>query len=387
MKHPLVIGYVCVEDPRDRRTWSGTNFFLLRALEQMVERVELFAPLRPDPVLFLAKVFNFLSTRLLGKRYNYRDSHLLSRAYAKQLERALKQRPVDLIVAPAGLATTALLRTDIPIIHVNDRCLHGAVGYHRILRDLFVFSLKDGLSLERAALNNAALTVYASDWASEAARGTGPEVAARIMTIPFGANLEEPPAAPAQRDAPGEPWTLLFLGVNWEDKGGPVAYAALQELKQRGHRVRLVVAGCEPPASCDDPGLQREGFLNKNDPAQRKRLEELLRSADALVLPTRFEAYGIVCCEAAAYGLPVFATRTGGIPTIVQHDMTGLLMDPDADGVAYADAIASVLGDPVRWSAMRVAARLRYLSVLNWDAFVAALLRAVEAHGLINKAR
>ncbi|HRQ86246.1 MAG TPA: glycosyltransferase, partial [Flavobacteriales bacterium] len=67
----------------------------------------------------------------------------------------------------------------------------------------------------------------------------------------------------------------------------------------------------------NDPDLVREGFLNKNLPADMARLEHHLRTADFLILPTRFEAYGIVFCEAAAYGLPALASRTGGVPTIV----------------------------------------------------------------------
>jgi glycosyltransferase involved in cell wall biosynthesis len=383
----ITIGYVCMEDPRDRRTWSGTNYHLLHAMERAGHGVEVFAPLRPQPELFVARSINFLSTRIGGKRFNYRDSHLLSRGYARILEPALRDRPVDLLIAPAGLATTALLDTPIPIVHVNDRCLHGALGYHKILRNLYDFSRIDNLTLERKALENAALTIYASDWATEAARKASPATAERIRTIPFGANFEQEPAPPEARTRPGEPWELLFLGVNWEDKGGPIALDALRRLRAKGQRVRLTVAGCAPPPQVKDADLRVVGFLDKNNPAQRQQLEGLLRHADALVLPTRFEAYGIVCCEAAAYGLPVFATRTGGIPTIVQEGLTGRLMDPSDDGDAYAQAIDEVLASPERWRSMRTAARARYEAVLNWDAFVRELFTLVADQGLMSNAR
>ena len=137
----------------------------------------------------------------------------------------------------------------------------------------------------------------------------------------------------------------------------------------------------------DDPDLLREGFLNKNVPAERARLEEHLRTADLLLLPTRFEAYGIVLCEAAAYGLPVLATRTGGIPSIVEEERTGFLFAPEADGTAYADRIQELLRDPARWQAMRAASRDRYEATLNWDAFVRSMLEAAQEVGAINSAR
>ena len=131
----------------------------------------------------------------------------------------------------------------------------------------------------------------------------------------------------------------------------------------------------------------RLGFLDKNDPEQRERLQQALATADALVLPTRFEAYGIVLCEAAAYGIPVLATRTGGIPTIVQEGVTGFLFDPAAGGAAYADAIMELVREPQRWQAMRQAARARYEGTLTWEVFVEHLLREAQEAGLISNSR
>ncbi|HRH37180.1 MAG TPA: glycosyltransferase, partial [Flavobacteriales bacterium] len=162
-------------------------------------------------------------------------------------------------------------------------------------------------------------------------------------------------------------------------KGGPTAYGALQELKRRGSDAQLVVCGCTPPPEFDDADMVREGFLNKNLPEDAEKLAHHLRTADLLILPTRFEAYGLVFCEAAAYGLPVLATRTGGVPTIVQHGETGFLLDPTADGLAYAERIMHLLAHPEDWQAMRTKARQRYEALLNWDAFMEQLFTYIDA--------
>lgn len=387
MERPLSIGYITVDDPRDRRTWSGTNFFLMRALEQRGAQVVILGPLKPQPVLFLCRVVNFITTRLLGRRFNYRDSTILSRAYARMLQRRTKGRRFDLLLAPAGLATMAYLRTELPIVYVNDRCMAGALGYHRILRDLFDWSARDGLDLERRTLEKAALSVFASDWAADAARIAAPAAAGRVRTIPMGANLDAPPPPPADRAFPPPVLKLLFLGVDWADKGGDIAYAALRELRSQGHRAQLVVCGCDVPASIRDADVVREGFLRKSVPGERARLEEHLRTADLLILPTRFEAYGIAFCEAAAYGVPALGTRTGGVPTIVVDGETGHLFAPEEGGRAYASRIIELVRDPGRWQRMRTAARARYERVLTWEAFVDALLVQCEAAGAIKRER
>jgi len=377
MGQALRIGYVTVDDPSDRGGWSGTNHYLLSALREQGHEVRTLGPLRPQPELFLCKAINQLMLRTTGKRYNYRDSVVMARAYARLLGPRLQG--LDLIVAPAGLATTALLRTKVPIVYINDRCIAGALGYHRILSDLADFSRKESLALEQQALNNASVVVYSSQWAADAAVESNPAIGHKVSVIPFGANLEESPAPPVDRRSPSATIKLLFLGVKWEDKGGPIAYAALQALKRQGYPTQLVVCGCEPPPELNDPDLLREGFLDKNDPEQAARLADHLRTADLLILPTRFEAYGIVCCEAAAYGLPVLATRTGGIPTIVEEGSTGYLFGLDEPGEAYAERIIGLVKAPELYQAMRTKARARYEHTLNWRAFVNTLMAVVQS--------
>ncbi|MBS1942217.1 MAG: glycosyltransferase family 4 protein [Bacteroidetes bacterium] len=384
-KVPITIGYVTVDDPHDRRTWSGINYFLLMALESRVDRVVTVGPLRPQPELHLLRLANQLLLRTTRKRFHYRDSFMLSKAYARIIKSQLEG--VDLIVAPAGLATTAMLPTQVPVVYINDRCTAGALDYHQILSGLADFSRKESLKLEQKALERAAIVAYSSHWAAEAAMRAYPSISHKVHVVPFGANLEEAPEPPAARPFPPERLKLLMLGVKWEEKGGPIAYQALQELKRLGQAAQLVVCGCTPPPEFNDPDLVREGFLNKNLPSDMAKLEHHLRTADFLILPTRFEAYGIVFCEAAAYGLPVLASRTGGIPTIVEEGRTGFLFSLEQDGGAYADGIMHLVQRPEEWQAMRRNARSRFEGTLTWDQYVSTLLRLVQEAGLVNKSR
>ncbi len=386
MERRLTIAYITTEDARDPRAWSGIHYHLAEALRSQGHQLQLLGPLRPRLVLFLCKVFNQISLRILGKRFNYRDSFVLSKAYARILERRLARSTADVIMAPAGLCAVALLRTPIPIVHFNDRSIAGALEYHAVLSDLLSWSRAEGLRLERMALENAALTVYASDWAADAARRSLPGAAGKIRVIPMGANLQGVPDQVPQRPFPPHRVKLLFIGVDWRNKGGDIAVDAFRDLKSKGFDAELVVCGCNVPAHVIDKDVIREGFLSKDVPDQRMKLEEHLRTAHFLILPTRFEAYGIAFCEAAAYGIPALGSRTGGVPTIVEDGVTGRLFDLHEAGAAYAASIIALLNTPEEWRRMSLAARKRYEDHFNWSAFVKELMAQVEAAGLLSKA-
>ena len=82
-------------------------------------------------------------------------------------------------------------------------------------------------------------------------------------------------------------------------------------------------------------------FVGKVD---RQALLNEYREADFLVLPSLFEPFGIVLLEAMATGLPVVASRVGGIPEVVRDGRTGILVEP-ANARALADALMELCRD------------------------------------------
>src|SRR5208283_5568605 len=79
---------------------------------------------------------------------------------------------------------------------------------------------------------------------------------------------------------------------------------------------------------------------------QREELQSLLRQADGLVLPTLEDNCPMVVLEAMAAGVPVVASRVGGIPDLVENGKTGWLFDP-RKGDDMIAAIARLLAEPV----------------------------------------
>ena len=152
----------------------------------------------------------------------------------------------------------------------------------------------------------------------------------------------------------------------------------MRHLQALGVPCRLTVVGTHPPGRVDLPGVEFVGYLDKNRPEDRARLNTLYREAHFFLLPTRNECYGIVFCEAAAYGLPVLATRTGGVPDVVSEGENGFTLPPEDEGEGYAARIAAIWADRERYRALREGSRRMFETRLNWSAWSGAVLGAIE---------
>jgi len=98
--------------------------------------------------------------------------------------------------------------------------------------------------------------------------------------------------------------------------------------------------------------------------------------ADVFCQPARWdEPFSISICEAAAAGLPVLATGTGGTPELIADGVSGLLLPPEAEPQFIADQLAAILSDAGTARRLGEAARQRVVEFHNWD----TVTRSVEA--------
>jgi L-malate glycosyltransferase len=98
--------------------------------------------------------------------------------------------------------------------------------------------------------------------------------------------------------------------------------------------------------------VDRVAFLGK-----QTSVAEILSCADLCLLPSESEAFGLVALEALACGVPVVATRVGGVPDVVPHGTAGFLAPVGAID-EMAEQAASILADGARWDSFSRAARV-----------------------------
>lgn len=205
----------------------------------------------------------------------------------------------------------------------------------------------------------------------------------RSSVIPNGS--EEPSLAPAP--LPFEPARLLYLGRLSPEKRVDLVLDALADLVPQHPLVELVIAGDGPEREAlvlraAQSGLEeRVRFLGWVAPAD---VPALINSTTLVLLASEQEAFGLAALEAAFMARPVVAPRRGGLPEIVEHEKTGILVDR-LDGGDLAEAVSWLLKHPEVTSGMGEAARARATAVFNWrdcvDAYEVLYERLVMTHG------
>jgi len=378
MEPQLKIALVSAADPKDRRTWSGSTFFMGSALERNLGRVDFIGPISIPGQDFKLKLAR-LTHRVSGKRtYPFRTL-AAAKHFAKEISRRLAGRPYDLIFAPAASVEIAYLETEIPIIYVSDATFALMQEVYPIFSSMPPASVEAEQFFERTALDRARLILFPSQWAARSAVEDYGAAKDKVRVIPFGANLDREPDRQAVIGKKiSDTVKILFLAKEWERKGGAIAVDTLKSLKDMGIDAQLTVCGVTPPPGVAHPAMTVFPYLDKNIARDRKQFEHILSESHLLLLPTRTECYGIVFCEANAYGLPVFATRVGGIPSIVESGKNGYLLPVEASGKDFADTIAKTILASDRYSALNVGARERYEKVLNWDAWAHSAGEAIK---------
>jgi len=200
----------------------------------------------------------------------------------------------------------------------------------------------------------------------------------RLVTVHCGPNVPVPP--PRDEVAltdPGLPPRILFIGRDFERKGGPVLLQAFDLVRHRIPDARLTVVGGRPAHGSAPEHVEYLGYLDRDTESGRAAMDAAYRSATVFCLPTRFEPFGTSFVEAMMYGLPCIGPSTWAVPEIIADGETGTLVPPE-DPVAVADALVRILEDPAWAVAMGDAARQRALRRFTWEAMAANMSAALE---------
>ncbi len=332
------------------------------------------------------------------RRFRYAPARWERLTHEETVPDRLQRHPAYLALVPeylgAGVAAAWRLghRRGYDVVHVHWAVPHGLAGW----------------AAARAARASLVTTFYGAEirWAerrfpparaflrwycrrsrlvaiSESTRAMiAPYAEGRPVTvIPYGVPLpEEEPGMevrrePGARAEPSGPPRILFVGRLVARKGIDRLLEAVATIADREWRLEIVGFGPER-----DPLEGRAAELGLSDRVEflgRVSSDELVaayRRAACFVLPATLderadtEGLGVVLLEAMSYGVPVVATRRGGIVDVVEDGRTGLLVEDEP--AAIARAVAAVLDDPARGRALGIAGRASVRERFGWDSIV-----------------
>lgn len=187
--------------------------------------------------------------------------------------------------------------------------------------------------------------------------------------------------------SPGGGPLLLFFGrLEWE-KGVQDLLDALPAIRQRHPGTRLVVAG---KGRHLEELREQAGSLGLTDDVDfvghlsDRELRAVLAAADAVVLPSRYEPFGIVALEAAAAKAPLVASTVGGLGELVVDGETGLAFDP-GNVAALVDAVDAVLSDTDAAGRRALAAQSRLAAEFDWARIAAATARVYRRARVVER--
>lgn len=263
--------------------------------------------------------------------------------------RARRQFEPDLIHAhwwfPNGLVGTWLSRMAhkplVTTMHGSDVRLARTVAFAR--------------PAFRHVLQRSAAVTAVSRWLANEARQVVSAPAPLVAPMPVAAELFSPGGDRARN-------RFLFVGRLNRQKGVELLLHALSRVPDTDVSLDVIGDGEDRAALVERAGALGLGSrVRWHGALPQERLADFYRAATALVVPSVGEGLGLVAVEAQLCEAPVIAFDSGGLPDVVQHDRTGLLVD-EIDPAALAAAMVSLLQRPDRGASLGAAARLHALS-------------------------
>ena len=188
----------------------------------------------------------------------------------------------------------------------------------------------------------------------------------RVHVVGAGANV-----FPADWSRHDDGRTIVFVGREFERKGGVVLAEAFAQLRRERPRARLLVAGPVQPLALPEGAVQL-------GPVAYEALPALFAQATVFALPALHEPFGIAFLDAMACGVPCIGTRTSAVPEIIDDGGTGLLV-PRGDVRALHAALLRMIDDPARARRMGERGRHKVQERFTWTCVAEHLTRVLAS--------
>ncbi len=376
----MKIGFATTFNAQDVNNWSGTPTHMSHAFTLAGDQIVHFGNLKRHlPSGF--KLQQFLK-KLTGQRESPRFNETVAKHYSKQVAELLKTASVDAIISPQ-INPIAFLECKTPLILWTDALYASLLGFYPAFAAHSANSIRQGNTITHACLSHCNLAIFSSDWAARTALEIYGIAKEKIKVVPFGANITCSHTLPDIKQLlttrPRDRVKLLFIGKNWYRKGGDIVFNVAKALHEMGQPVEVNFVGCQPPDTVDIPAyIHCHGFISKRTPEGQERINQLLRESHFLFVPSRAEAYGIVFCEANAFGLPALTSYVGGISSVVKDNINGMTFSLEASTSVYCDYITHLMQNYAQYEALALSAFHEYETRLNWNAAVTAVKKLIQ---------
>lgn len=302
------------------------------------------------------------------------------RGLAREIERVLARERYDAVFSPQNFWPFSYLNFAGPMVVWTDAPFAlqlGAIGNLRPSVRQFA------VSEERAAFLRCSKVVVASQWAKSETEKLFGFDDGRVLEINWGGNAggvdQDTHALLLQRRQASLDWHLLFVGIDWERKGLKVAMALAEALNEIRPTVLHVVGPSRAELPFEVPEYVRlHGRLSPSQESERTKLRTLYADCQVFMLPSHWENFGQVLCEANSYGLPCLGSTAGGIPSIIKEGVNGYCLDVAVPTERWVERFLQIQSD---YQQMSHNAYREYQERLSWRAAVGRLCEELDWGG------
>lgn len=306
----------------------------------------------------------------IGKHFLASRLRSTAKRYAKSIDSGLANSNAEILIS-LDTQLVPYLEASIPKVIYHDLTFADIVGSYPYSSGLFNSAEKEAHHVEEKALQKADHIVWTNDRALNTAKEYYGISDSKMSVIPRGANLVKVPGEkPVKNNSTSGAINILFVCTDWERKGGPIVLDTVDDMRGRGIKVDLNICGVKPPRKGQPVNYNYLGRIDKSRREDRILYRKLLKEADLFFLPTKADAAPIAICEAQAFGIPVVASRAGGVPTLIKNEYNGLLLEKGAKAREYASSIIKLFDDSDLYQKLSDNARREYEERFNWPGII-----------------
>lgn len=323
----------------------------------------------------------------LIKRKNYILSRepLLLKSLSYKINTKINKSDADAIFA-FGTNPVAYLKTNKPIYFLSDLTFDNLLNYYSDYDNLPNDFIQRSHQLEIKAFQKARRIFLSSEFAIKSAvefYGVNPD---KIVQVPLGANISYSPDKIEIETIINEktlsPLKLLIIGQDWHRKGIDIGIKIFEKIQSKINNCELTIIGCKAPQKfkATNKGIRIIERIDKSTEIGSQYFSENLKQTHFLLFPSRAEGFGHVISEANAFGIPVVANNTGGIPCAIDNGVNGFVFDLFAEnGIEIAsNKIIELYNNKTQYKKLSFNSYTTYSSKLNWKSICKVIIATIE---------
>ncbi len=361
------IGYVCKWGDSRQTTWSGTPYGIYKGLQKHCEVID-----RPITFSTTQNVKDLLKKviRRLGGPWDFSIYQIkTSQKILESYEISEEEKALILFAELNGkYAKKSYVFQDITVNYL--------VHLQKENKNLVQFTPLAGQASEKV-INKRLQMVNAfykdckglftmSKWLCEFMKQSGDIAPEKVHYVGGGCNIDASKIDSSKKTGN----KFLFVGKKFLNKNGPLVVEAFKKLRKKYPEIELYVAGPTNESGIFGEGINFLGRLSYTE------LIKYYNECDYFVMPSRFEAYGIVFGEALIYGLPCIGKNICAMPEFIKEGENGYLIEND-DADELSQKMEQMLLNKEMVERVK-ANRQNYIEQYSWDSVATRMYQVIE---------